>query len=88
MCVPLYTTVVHKQAENSSDNFPFYPPDTQNCSDNVYGRDVISYVDSLWTVNYALLSRKPLAPQRSSRNALNIARKAFMTDAVANVIQQ
>jgi len=36
--VSLCTTVVHNTAQNSSDNFPSYPPDNHHCSDDVYWR--------------------------------------------------
>jgi len=35
-CVSLCTTVIHNTAQNSSDNYPSYPPDNHHCSDNVY----------------------------------------------------
>jgi len=38
-CVSLCTTVIHKTAQNSSDNFPSYPPDNQQSSDDVYRRE-------------------------------------------------
>ena len=38
MCISLWSTVVHNTAQNSSDNFPSYPPDNHHCSDHVYCR--------------------------------------------------
>jgi len=32
VCVPLCTTVIHNTAQNSSDDFPSYPPDNHHCS--------------------------------------------------------
>jgi len=34
----LCTTVAHNTAQNSSDNFPSYPPDNHHSSDEVYWR--------------------------------------------------
>jgi len=34
--VALYTTVVHNTIQNSSDNFPSYPPGNHHSSDYVY----------------------------------------------------
>jgi len=31
VCISLCTTVVHKRAQNSSDNLPSYPPDNHYC---------------------------------------------------------
>ena len=42
MCVCAYhcgTTVVHNTAQNSPDNFPFYPADNRHCSHDVYWRE-------------------------------------------------
>jgi len=38
VCVSLCTTVIHSTAQNSSDNFPSYPPDNHHIhsSDDVY----------------------------------------------------
>jgi len=38
VCVSLCTTVIHNTAQNSSDNFPSYPPDNHHSSDDVYWR--------------------------------------------------
>ena len=38
MCVSLCTTVIHNTAENSSDDFPSYPPDNHHNLDDVYWR--------------------------------------------------
>jgi len=39
VCISLCTTVIHNTAQNSSDNFPFYPPDNYHCLDDVYWRE-------------------------------------------------
>jgi len=39
VCASLCTTVVHKTAQDSSDNCPSYPPDNHHCSDDVYRRE-------------------------------------------------
>jgi len=49
VCVSLYTTVVHNTAQNSSDNFPSYPPDNHHCSDDVYWRGGNVYQQN-WTL--------------------------------------
>ena len=36
MCISLCITVAHKQALNSSDTFPSYPPDSSHSPDVVY----------------------------------------------------
>jgi len=38
VCVSLCTTVIHNTAENSSDDFPSYPPDNHHSLDDVYWR--------------------------------------------------
>ena len=35
---PKVNGVIHNTAQNSSDNFPSYPPDNHHCSDDVYWR--------------------------------------------------
>jgi len=35
-CIALCTIVAHNTAQNRPDNFPSYPPDNQQCSDDVY----------------------------------------------------
>jgi len=42
VCISLCTTVIHNTAQNSSDNFPSYPPDNHHSSNDVYwkGRGV------------------------------------------------
>ena len=32
-------TIVHNTAQNSNDNFPYYPPDNHHSSDDVYWRE-------------------------------------------------
>ena len=39
VCISLCTTVIHNTAQNSSDNFPSYPPDNHHCSDAVHWRE-------------------------------------------------
>ena len=36
MCIALCTIVAHNIAQNRPDNFPHYPPDNHQCSDDVY----------------------------------------------------
>jgi len=37
--IALCTIVVHNTAQNRPDNFPSYPPDNHQCSDDVYLRE-------------------------------------------------
>jgi len=38
-CTALCTIVAHNIAQNRRDNFPSYPPDNHQCSDDVYLRE-------------------------------------------------
>ena len=38
VCISLCITAIHNTAQNSSDNFPFYPPDNHHISDDVHCR--------------------------------------------------
>jgi len=35
VCILLCTTVIHNTAQNSSDNFSSYPPDSHQSSDDI-----------------------------------------------------
>jgi len=39
VCIALCTIVVHNIAQNRPDNFPSYPPENHQCSDDVYLRE-------------------------------------------------
>jgi len=84
VCISLCTTLTHNTAQNNSDNFPSYPPDSYHCSDDVYwmGGSWAVWEIAFWQVCNTLLQMAQLNIASYKQSILTVSLSRIISGSV------